>query len=187
MNNDTQKVTNMNHISLTSLEDFFRKQIVLITDMGKLGEFLNEDLDEFVGVLNELKNHPKGKTLIAMENEFNYRFEAFMKPIDKSQNVMIDDLFYDFDEVGLTVSQALMEDEIFAAGRCLLPTDLDRDTKDLPYNCINHCAGNTYGQVWPPKDIPPLIKHISSKVEKPASILGIVAELDNLIEIILLR
>ncbi len=184
MSNDTQKVTNMNHLRLDALEEFFRKQIVLITDMGKLNELLSEDMDEFVEVLNELKDHAKGKDLIAMENEFNYRFELFMKPIDITQNVMIDDIFYDFDEVGLTVSQALMEDELFAAGRLLLPNDPEGESEDELYNCINHCEGSSYGQIWPPKDIPPLIEHISNpKVLKHAEFLGIVSELKDLIEI----
>jgi len=181
---NSQKVTNMNHLNLNSLEEFFRRQIILITGMGRLDEILNEDVDEFVKVLDEINDHPKGKSLIAMENEFNYRFEAFMKPIDRSQNVMIDDIFYDFNEVGLTTSQALMEDEQFAAGRFLLPSDPDRDSEDILHNCISHCEGNTFGQIWPPKDIVPLLEHISTaEVQEPAELLGIVSELKELVEI----
>jgi hypothetical protein len=178
------QVTNMNTIRLNDMETFFRKQISFMSDKGKLQESLTKNIDKFASALSTIENHPAGKKLISLENEFNYRFEACMKPIDRALNIYIDDISYDFDEVNLTFSEALMEDEIYAAGHNLLPRDPDSIEKDPFYQNISHCEGKSCGQVWPPKDIPPLMKHLScATVARDLSTLEIETPCSDLLKI----
>lgn len=170
---------NMNHLHLLDLAAFFEKEALAYGENSAMYDNIIDDITEYSQILTALLENEFGKELIHIEDEFNYRLEAFLRPIDSVMNIMVDDLFHNFSEINMTTSEALMELPDYAAAIHLLPEDEERR-----YGYVYHSKGNTYGYIWPNKDLQLLMENISNKeTEVHASVLEITKERKDLIEI----
>lgn len=171
--------TNMNHLHLLDLAAFFETEAEAYGEESAMYSNIIEGIDEYSATLAALLEHPAGKELIHIEDEFNYRLEAFLKPIDAVMNIMVDDLFHNFSEINMTTSEALMELPDYAAVMHLLPRDDERR-----YGYVYHAKGNSCGYIWPENDLQLLIQHIAApEAEEQADLLNIAKERRDLLEI----
>lgn len=153
-------IKNLNNVKLDDLESFYRGEIAKYSENEKLVEHFTNDATDFANALTALKAVKGGEELIQLENEFNFRFEQFMKPIDRIMNIWVEDLFHDFSPIGMTTEEGIRQIPEFAAADELMPPRENHgepDDRGRTIHRICHCEGNTYGQIWPEYDLWPLM------------------------------
>lgn len=177
MSRSYQLLRNVNKIKLSELTTFFSQELDKLGDEDV--EFRKKQyvthIENYSQHLDQCSSLPYWPLLLDLEDSFNSHFEQFMKPLDRAMNISTERMVDTLNELNMGVTEALKLLPDYTTACTLMPQQEEGGSS------INFCEGNTYGEVWPPKELRVLMEWLrNSKSQEAISYFSLESEYEQL-------